>query len=152
GAPIWVVPPSEEALIGFALSNTAQTKVTCDRGRNLAKSGCEGAAIVVRISPDGNTVTVENDGLAFIPLFYGYDESAGLRISTSLRTLFAAGVALHWDSVGVIQYLACLHPLDRRTLVQTVQVLPPGAILKWHRGKTELSSVPLLDPPDLLEN
>lgn len=152
GSPIWVTHLAEDTLAGFALNDTAKTRVVADRGRNLAKSGCEGAAILVRISPDGHSVTMENDGLAFIPLFYAYDGAAGLTASTSLHALVASGVPTQWDLAGVIQYLACLHPLGHRTLLQAAQVLPPGAILKWRRGKIELSSAPLLNPPDVPES
>ncbi len=100
--------------------------IPAEEFRNL---GSESPAIAILVSNDGSVVEIYNDGIAFIECFYRSHKSS-LIFATHMDAVVAAVPTFGWDLDGVAEYLSFLHPLNNRTLVSEVSLLPGGSKLR----------------------
>ncbi len=103
------------------------------RGRDVRESGAEAAAVEVLVAEDGRT-RVRTDGAGLLPCFWS-GSATGLTVSTHLASMVSLGISPDLDDTAVLQYLVLLHPLDDRTLLRGVRLLPPGCELTWVLGQ-----------------
>lgn len=148
GVPFFHLSDDKDTLVGLSLNSKALEFIFRSKQQKLASLGADNALIVVRIKPTADLLTIENDGVGLINAFYAEDSKLGFILSTSLHVLLALGHNPIWDRQGVIEYLACLHPLGDRTVIEGIRLLPAGALLSWGKSSKhlEVSSTPLLSP------
>lgn len=130
--PLWQNDSSsKEVLIG--LTNNKETKkAILQSGKfQYSQSGSENACIIIRFPLTGiERIIINNDGVGFIPAFYSIHGERFL-FSTNLHTLLSLRVQFEWDMKAVIEYLVCKHPFENRTLLKSIECLPPGSKLNW---------------------
>jgi asparagine synthase (glutamine-hydrolysing) len=78
------------------------------------------------------TLFAARDRFGIKPLFY-VEDAGGMRISSEVKGLFAAGVPAAWDHESVFQNLFFSFDQDR-TLFKNIRQLPPGHYLIAKRG------------------
>ncbi|MBW3547417.1 MAG: hypothetical protein KY452_04670, partial [Actinobacteria bacterium] len=91
-------------------------------------AGAEAAHIRVAVAGDGS-VDLSTDGLSFLPCFWGEHEGR-LYLSAHLASMVSLGLPADEDTLGVLQYLVMLHPLQQRTLLRHARVLSAGGHLR----------------------
>lgn len=110
-----------EGFIGYKIEN-------CD--------GNNGVFIQWKIEND--TLILENDSFGFFPLFYTKDEE-GVSFSSSILDLIQpSGEEL--DDTAIAVFIRFGSFVGNSTAFSRIKALPPGARLKFSRGKFELTS------------
>ena len=107
--------------------------------------GAEAGHLLVNMRHDG-AITVECDGVGFIPCFWSWDQRE-LRLTTHLASIVSLGARAEMDEVGAVEYLTMLHPLLNRTLLRNVQLLPAGGRLEQRTDARPLLHVDRLFTP-----
>ena len=129
-----------ECIIG-----TSSTALAAARGPDGHLLGAEAGHVRVVVERDG-AVVVSTDGLAFVPCYWALAEES-LLVSTHLASLVSLGLSARVDRRGLCEYLALLHPLQQRTLLEGASAMPPGGRLSWAGGKLlDMTSRPLFVP------
>jgi asparagine synthase (glutamine-hydrolysing) len=85
---------------------------------------------------ENETLFAARDRFGIKPLFY-VEDASGLRISSEVKALFAAGVPAAWDHESVFQNLFFSFDQDR-TLFKNIRQLPPGHYLTAKRGNVAI--------------
>ena len=129
---------------------------TTELGLEVARSvltdgatvGSQAGHIRVAIARDGS-VDLSTDGLAFLPCFWA-EHRGRIQLSTHLASMVSLGIPEEADTAAVLQYLVMFHPLQERTLLHHVRLLPPGGHLRWRPAAAALLVArPLFMPSDL---
>ena len=90
----------------------------------------QGAFIAVSFDESSGLVQVANDRFGQRPVYYSVDNGI-LRFSTSLNTLFAAGVRGDVSPAGLAQFFTFGQYFSNDTLYQGIQVLSAGSVLQF---------------------
>ncbi|MGI5950232.1 MAG: asparagine synthase-related protein [Brooklawnia sp.] len=106
--------------------------------------GAEAGHVTAVLEPDG-AVFITTDGVGVLPAYWGLRDGT-LFASTHLASLVSLGLGAETDELGLVEYLAMLHPMANRTLLRNATLLSAGASLRWQQGRTELSRQPLFMP------
>lgn len=108
--------------------------------------GAEAGHVLVDIGTE--TATVVNDGLGFVPAYWGRVPD-GFVLSTHLASIVSLGLPADVDEQGVAEYLVHMHPWGHRTLLERAELLAPGARLSWRVGApVRARELPLYTPSD----
>jgi asparagine synthase (glutamine-hydrolysing) len=86
------------------------------------------------------------DRFGIKPLYY-HQSDCGLFLASRPSALFDLGVKPGWDYETLAQISLFQYPLPAQSLFNQVESLPPGHILRWHKGETQVFSYWDLDYP-----
>lgn len=142
GASARIRCDGEEVVAALAVTTEGlQQAFTTDRPHEL---GAEAGHVLVRA--DRERVTMTDDGLGFVPAYWG-NAAQGVALSTHLASLVSLGLAAEPDEQGLAEYLVQMHPWGHRTLLCGAALLPPGGELRWSvGGSPQLTARPLYTP------
>ena len=134
--PVWRIE-DHEAQCGIVLDPQTTSVSQC---------GSESPGVLLTVDERGFRLTT--DRIGFLPL-YRAGTAAEVAFSTSLHAMVSLGHADESEPATVIEYLTCLHPLGDRTLLRGVEVVPPGATIRWNEaGSSDEQYAPLIAPTE----
>lgn len=85
------------------------------------------------------TLLMARDHLGIKPLVYGRLSGGGIAFASEIHALKAQpGLDLTLDSEALSEYFACLYVPAPRTIHKGIAKLPPGHVLTWREGQTNL--------------
>lgn len=119
----------------FAQKEKGETKVTGDLNAEFGSR--EG--IFALWNWDGERLTVKNDRYGFYPIFYA-EEAGRFAVSTSLTKLLELGFSRDFDEDAFSVFLRLGWFIGEDTMFKSVRALPPGCVLSWQNGVSQISS------------
>ncbi len=85
------------------------------------------------------SLLLARDRLGIKPLVYASLPDGGLAFASEIRALSVhPGIDLSIDPAALSEYLACLYVPAPRTIHRGIRKLPPGHLLVWRDGQTEI--------------
>lgn len=106
--------------------------------------GSESGHVTVTIT-NGGAVEVTTDGFATVGTYWA-THRGHLLVATNLASLVSLGLPGRIDEQGAIEYLAMLHPLQDRTILEGASLLQPGSTLSWEANRINLTRKPIFVP------
>ena len=90
---------------------------------------------------DRRELLLARDRLGIKPLVYAPLDDGNLAFASEIAALKAhPGIDLETDREALSEYLACLYVPAPRTIHRGIRKLPPGHLLRWRDGRTEIRS------------
>ena len=108
-------------------------------GLSVPDGDGEEAGIFAHWEWDGETFEVCNDRHGYVPLYYHLDDRDGsLTVSDSPLAIIAAGVSVKLDMESLGFFCRAGFLVGDRTLLAGILRIPPGATLRWNRGRLRI--------------
>lgn len=86
---------------------------------------------------DGSALTVSTDRYSFLPLYY-YADQQEVCVSPTLQAIVARTGKRRWNPGALAVFCRLENLVGEETLFRDIRVLPPGGVLTWRAGQTEI--------------